>query len=75
MTMNRRNLLLCASATLVAGCSTTSGGTADPAAKRREIDAAVDSALSELYSQVPGSRELAAGRGIWSFRRSCRPAS
>lgn len=59
MTLNRRNLLLYASATVVAGCSTTKGGTADADAKRHEIDAAVDNALAELYNHAPGSRDLA----------------
>ena len=56
--MNRRDLLLVAGATLAAGCTTTSGDTADPAAKRNKIDAAADSALTKLYGQVPESREL-----------------
>jgi lipid-binding SYLF domain-containing protein len=66
--MNRRNLLLYASAAVVAGCSTTTGSTADPAAKRRELEASVDAALSELYASAPGSRELASkARGILVF--------
>ena len=66
--MNRRNLLLYASAAVVAGCSTTTGSTADPAAKRRELEASVDAALSELYASAPGSRELAGkARGILVF--------
>ena len=56
--MNRRDLLLVAGATLAAGCTTTSGDTADPAAKRNKIDAAADNALTKLYGQVPDSREL-----------------
>ena len=56
--MNRRDLLLVAGATLAAGCTTTSGDTADPAAKRNKIDAAADNALTKLYGQVPESREL-----------------
>jgi len=65
--MKRRTLLLATGATLAAGC-TTSGGTADPAAKRREIDAAADNALSELYTGAQGSRELAnKARGILVF--------
>jgi lipid-binding SYLF domain-containing protein len=65
--MNRRDLLIVAGAVLAAGCatSTSTGGDADPAAKRREIDAAVDSALAELYAKAPGSRELVAkSRGV-----------
>ena len=58
--MKRRNVLLAAGATLAfAGCSTTPSAS-DPAAKRREIEAAVDNALSQLYANVPGARDLAA---------------
>jgi lipid-binding SYLF domain-containing protein len=68
MTMNRRNLLLYASATVVAGCSTTTGSSGDASAKRREIDASVDGALTDLYNQASGSRELAAkAKGILVF--------
>jgi lipid-binding SYLF domain-containing protein len=67
--MKRRDLLLAAGATLAAtGCSSPSGGAADPGAKRREIDASVDNALSQLYTNVPGSRELAnKSRGMLVF--------
>jgi lipid-binding SYLF domain-containing protein len=66
--MKRRTLLLASSAAFVAACSTTTGGTADPAAKRREIDAAVDGGLADLYANVKGSRELAAkAQGILVF--------
>jgi lipid-binding SYLF domain-containing protein len=70
--MKRRHVLLAAGATLaVAGCSTTQGGGAeDPGAKRREIDAAVDNALSQLYKDVPGARDLAAkSSGMLVFPR------
>jgi lipid-binding SYLF domain-containing protein len=66
--MNRRDLLLVAGASLAAGCSTTTGDTADPAAKRRSINAGVDGALSKLYGQVPESRELVRkARGVLVF--------
>lgn len=66
--MNRRDLLLVAGASLAAGCSTTTGDTADPAAKRRSINAGVDGALSKLYGQVPESRELVRkSRGVLVF--------
>src|SRR5215467_13597138 len=39
-------------------CTTTTGGSADPADQRREIDAAADASLSRLYDQVRDSREL-----------------
>ena len=41
-----------------AACTTTTGGSGDPAEQRRAIDAAADSSLSRLYEQVRDSREL-----------------
>ena len=68
--MKRRNVLLAAGASLAfAGCSTTPSAS-DPAAKRREIEAAVDNALSQLYANVPGARDLAAkSSGMLVFPR------
>ena len=43
---------------LNAACTTTTGGSGDPAEQRRAIDAAADSSLSRLYEQVRDSREL-----------------
>jgi len=64
--MKRRDVLVMGGAVLAVGCTT--GGTGDPAAKRREIEAAVDDSLAKLYSSAPGSRELAAkARGILVF--------
>jgi len=54
--MERRTFLALAGAALAAGCASTAE-TADPGAKRREIDAAVDGALAQLYAQ-PGMRDL-----------------
>lgn len=69
--MNRRDLLLIASSVFVAGCATstsTGSDTANPSAKRREIDAAVDNALTELYAKVPGSKEMVAkSHGVLVF--------
>ena len=68
--MNKRNFIangasLAAVTLLGAGCTTTGGSSADPAAQRQAIDAAADSALSRLYQQVGGSRDLAASsRGM-----------
>ena len=42
----------------VAGCTTTGGAQGDPADQRRSIDAEVDSALSRLFQEVRGSKEL-----------------
>jgi lipid-binding SYLF domain-containing protein len=71
--MNRRNFIiigtsLTAVALVASGCTTTSGTSGDPAAQRQSIDAAADSALSRLYAQQPGTRELvASARGILVF--------
>ena len=71
--MNRRNFIiigtsLTAAALVATGCTTTSSATADPAEERKAIDAAADSALSRLYAQQPGTRELvASARGVLVF--------
>jgi lipid-binding SYLF domain-containing protein len=56
------------------GCGTTSTTSAtdskstSTSQKHREIDAAVDSSLARLYTQIPGSRELVAkATGILIF--------
>ena len=61
--------MLVAGTAIFAGCSTTSGGgTTDPAAKRKEIDAEVEGALGDLYRRNPGTRELVAkARGVLVF--------
>jgi lipid-binding SYLF domain-containing protein len=55
----------------VTGCSTTTTGSSagsSPVAKRQSIDAEVDAALSRLYAQDPGARELVAkARGTLVF--------
>jgi lipid-binding SYLF domain-containing protein len=58
--MNKRFFVaaLAALAVLASGCTTSGPGTGDPAARRKAIDASVDSALSTLYQQVPDSRDL-----------------
>ena len=58
--MHKRTLILASSLTLaLSACSTTGpDAKADPAAKRQSINSAVDSALSKLYAQVAGSREM-----------------
>ena len=71
MNKQRRNVVI-ASAGLVVlaatGCTTTSSAGGDPAAQRQSIDAAADSALSRLYAQQPGTRELvASARGVLVF--------
>jgi lipid-binding SYLF domain-containing protein len=58
--MNKRFFIaaLTAMAVLASGCTTSGPGTGDPAARRKAIDAAVDSSLSTLFQQVPDSRDL-----------------
>ena len=69
--MNKRNFIttgasMAALALLsTTGCTTSGGSSGDPAAQRASIDAAVDSALTRLYPQAIGSRELvASARGV-----------
>ncbi|MEJ8822690.1 YSC84-related protein [Variovorax humicola] len=53
---------------LAAACTTTSTKGGDAAAKRASIDAGVDSSLSKLYSQAPGSREMTSkAKGVLVF--------
>ena len=58
--MKKRSFLVAAAGALIlSACSTTGpSDKGDPASKRAAIDADVDSALSTLYSQASGSREL-----------------
>jgi lipid-binding SYLF domain-containing protein len=50
------------------GCTTTGEGSADPELRRQALDADVDRALSQLYGQVRGSRELVAtSKGVLVF--------
>src|SRR3712207_5417420 len=73
--MQKRDfLVLGASSLVLAACgtidsTTTRGGqTADPQARRKAIDSAVDAALSRLNSQVPGaSQTVSRARGILVF--------
>lgn len=57
-----------AALTLLSACTTTGGSSGDPEARRKALDAAADSALSRLYAQQPGSKELvASARGVLIF--------
>lgn len=71
MDKQRRSVVF-AGAGLVAlgasGCTTTSDTGGDPAARRQAIDSAADSALSRLYAQQPGTKELVgSARGVLIF--------
>jgi len=51
-----------------AGCTTTSDVGGDPAARRQALDASADSALSRLYAQQRGAKELInSARGVLVF--------
>lgn len=69
--MYKRSLLLAASLVAVglSACTTTQPSPeANPATRRDSIDAGANAALSKLYNQVPGSRELVArARGVLVF--------
>jgi lipid-binding SYLF domain-containing protein len=71
--MNKRNFLvtsasLAAVALLSTACTTTGGASGDPAAQRAAIDSGVDSALSRLFTESAGSKELVArARGVLVF--------
>jgi lipid-binding SYLF domain-containing protein len=52
--------IILSTAVLAAGCSTGGMATSDSSAERHAINANVDAALSKLYVQTPGSRELVA---------------
>jgi len=58
-----------AGATLaLAACTTNKGASATPDEKRAGINKGVDATLAQLYSSVPGSRELVAkSRGVLVF--------
>jgi lipid-binding SYLF domain-containing protein len=73
MDKQRRDVLIAGAGLAIltvaaAGCTTTSGGSGDPAAQRQAIDSNADSALSRLYAQQPGTNELvASARGMLVF--------
>jgi lipid-binding SYLF domain-containing protein len=73
MNKQRRNVLITGTGVAIlglaaAGCTTTSGEGGDPAARRQALDSGADSALSRLYAQQPGSRELVnSARGVLVF--------
>ena len=74
MDKSKRNFMT-AGASMVAltiltttGCTTTGGSSGDPAAQRQAIDSAADAALTRLYAEAAGSRELvASARGVLIF--------
>ena len=71
--MKRRTVMMVGAAvatslTVLSGCTTSKGTSETAPQKRAEIDTAADATLASLYSQVSGSRELAAkARGILVF--------
>jgi lipid-binding SYLF domain-containing protein len=73
MDKNRRNVIVTGAGLAVltlasTGCTTTSDTGGDPAAQRQALDSSADSALSRLYAQHAGSRELInSARGVLIF--------
>lgn len=71
--MNKRSFIaagasLAAVSLLSSGCTTTGGASGDPAAQRKAIDTAADSALTRLYREAGGSQQLvASARGVLIF--------
>ncbi len=68
--MNKRTLVaaLAMSLVLVSSCTTTGPGGGDPVTRRANINTGVDNALSQLFQQVPGSRELVGqAKGVLVF--------
>src|SRR5262249_47601808 len=53
-----RSLLAIGALALGAGCSSSPSTPAEASAKKRELDAGADAALTRLYAQIRGSREL-----------------
>jgi lipid-binding SYLF domain-containing protein len=73
MDKQRRDVLIASAGLAIltvaaTGCTTTSGASGDPAAQRQAIDSNADSALSRLYAQQPGTKELVgSARGVLVF--------
>lgn len=68
--MFKKTLFAVALVAALGACSTTNPdkAVANPAAERMTIDRNTDAALTKLYAQVPGSRELVAkARGVLVF--------
>lgn len=71
--MHKREFLVAgvsavALAVVSSGCTTTSGSRGDPEARRRSIDADIERALTRLYDEARGSRELvASAEGVLVF--------
>ena len=71
--MKKRNFLVATACLgtlglLTTGCTTTSGASGDPDARRQAIESATDNALARLYREAPGSKEIvAASQGMLVF--------
>jgi lipid-binding SYLF domain-containing protein len=59
---------LATTAVLLGACTTSTPSSSSPAERRAAIDSGIDATMAQLYSSVPGSRELSAkSRGILVF--------
>ena len=71
--MNKRKFMVAGASVaafsmLSSGCTTSGSGSGDPATQRAAIDAEIDRALSQLYGQAKGSKELvSSARGVLVF--------
>jgi lipid-binding SYLF domain-containing protein len=71
--MNKREFLvtgasIAAISMLSSGCTTSGGSSGDPAARRNAIDAEVEQALTRLYAEARGSRDLVnSAKGVLVF--------
>ena len=68
--MFKQSLIAVALVAALGACSTTNpdNNVSNPAAERMTIDRNTDAAMTKLYAQVPGSRELVAkSRGVLVF--------
>ena len=68
--MFKQSLIAVALVAALGACSTTNpdNNVQNPAAERMAIDRDTDAAMTKLYAQVPGSREMVAkARGVLVF--------
>lgn len=61
-------MVLAMATLLIAGCSTSRSGSADPDARRASLNAGADAALNNLFRQVSGSEQMVnTAKGVLIF--------
>lgn len=61
-------IVLAMAALMVAGCSTSRSGSADPEVRRNALNAGADAGLNNLFRQISGSEQMVnAARGVLIF--------